>query len=73
MVLFIDNDNRRIYSELENTLENDYLMGQDKYPRDMETTHKQLINYKPTVKSSGATSDRITFTTDIIKSCRNLL
>ena len=36
-VLFIDNSNSRIYSELLKTLENDYLMGQDKYPRDIAT------------------------------------
>ena len=30
-VLFIDNDNMRIYSELVNTLENNYFMGQNNY------------------------------------------
>ena len=36
-VLFIDNSNKMIYYELVKTLEDDYLMGQDKYPRDMAT------------------------------------
>ena len=36
-VLFIDNSNKRIYSELVKTLENDYLMGQDNYPRYLAT------------------------------------
>ena len=63
-VLFIDNSNRIIYSGLLKILENDHLMGQDKYPRDMTTTQKLLVNYKPMAKSSGTTSDRITFTTN---------
>ena len=29
VVLFIENDNRRVYSEIVRTLENNYLMGQD--------------------------------------------
>ena len=37
VVLFIDNSNKRIYSELVKTLENDYLMGQDNYPRYLAT------------------------------------
>ena len=63
-VLFIDNSNRIIYSGLLKILENDHLMGQDKYPRDMTTTQKLLVNYKPMAKSSGTTSDGIEFTTD---------
>ena len=63
-VLFIENSNRRIYSEIVKTLENDYLIGQDKYPRDMATAQKILVNYKPMAKSSGTTSDGIKFTTD---------
>ena len=63
-VLFIDNSNRRIYSELVKTLENDYIMGQDNYPRDMATAMKLLVNYKPMAKSSVSTSDGITFVTN---------
>ena len=62
-VLFIENANRRIYYETMKTLENDYLMGQEKYPRDMDTIHKLLVNYNPMVKSSGKTSNRIVFVT----------
>ena len=42
--LFIDNSIRRIYSDLVKTLENDYLMGQDKYTRDMVTAQNHLVN-----------------------------
>ena len=62
--LFVENINRRIYPELVKTLENNYIMGQDNYPRDMAPTQKLLVNYKPMEKSSGATSDGITFTTN---------
>ena len=62
-VLFIDNSNRRIYSELVKTLENDYSMGQDNYPRDIATALKLLVNYKPMAKPSVSTSDGITFAT----------
>ena len=61
--LFIDNSNRRIYSELVKKLANNYLVGQDKYPMDMATAQKLLVNYKPMGKSSGVTSDGITFVT----------
>ena len=64
VVLFIDNFNRRIYSELVKTHENDYLVGQDNYPRGMATAQKLLINYKPMENSSGATSDGISFVTN---------
>ena len=37
-IIFIDNSNMRIYSELVKTLDNAHLMGQEKYPRDMATT-----------------------------------
>ena len=63
-VLFIENKNRSLYSELTNTLENDCLMGQEDYPRYMATTQKLLENYKTMVKASGTTSDGIPFTTD---------
>ena len=63
-VLFIDNSNRRIYSELVKTLENDYSMGQDNYPRDTATAQKLLVKYKPTANSSGDTSNGITFATN---------
>ena len=39
-------------------------MGQKNYQRDVATTQKLLINYKPMSNSSGATSDGITFATD---------
>ena len=64
-VIFIKNDNRRIYSELVKTHENDYLMGQDNYPRDTATAQKLLVKYKPTANSSGDTSNGITFATDV--------
>ena len=60
-VLFIENSNRRIYSEIVKTLDNDYLMGQDNYPRDLATVQKLLVNYKPMEKSSDTTSYWITF------------
>ena len=63
VVLFIDNFNSRIYSEIVNTLENDYLVGRGNYPRDMATAHKIQVNYNPMAMSGGATSDRITFAT----------
>ena len=63
-VIFIDNGNRRIYSELVKTLENEYLVGQDNYPRDMSTTLKLMVNYKPMANSSGSTSDMITLKTN---------
>ena len=44
LVLYIENSNRRIYYELLNTLKNDYIMGQDNYPRDMATSQKLLLN-----------------------------
>ena len=37
VVLFIKKDNRIIYYELAMNIENDYLMGQDNYLRDMAT------------------------------------
>ena len=63
-VLFVDISNRRIYSELVKTHTNDYIMGQDNYPRDITTIQKILVKYKPTSRSSGDTSNRITFATD---------
>ena len=47
-VIFIENISRRIYYELVKTIENDYLMGQDNYPRYMVTIQKLLVNYKHT-------------------------
>ena len=64
VVLFIENSNRRIYSALAKTLENDYCMGKGNYPREMSTTQKLLVNYKHMENPSGATSDGITFATD---------
>ena len=43
------------------TLGKNYLVGNGNYPRDMAITHNLLVNYKTTTKSSGTTSDRITF------------
>ena len=43
-VLFIDNSNRIIYSEISNILENYYLMEQENYPMDVATTKKLLLN-----------------------------
>ena len=43
VVPLIDNLNIRIYSELLKTLESNYLMGQDKYLRDIFTTQKLLV------------------------------
>ena len=54
----------RIYSELVKTLENDYLMGQGNYPRDMATSQKILVNYNTMENYNGATSDGVTFATD---------
>ena len=56
-VIFINNYNRRIYYEIVNTLEKNYLMGKDNYPRDISTSQKLLVNYKHMEKSSGSTSD----------------
>ena len=64
MVLFIENANRRIYSNVLKTLENNYLMGQDNYKMCMATSQKILINYKPMPKASGDTGDGITFLND---------
>ena len=63
--LFIDNYNRRIYSEIVKTLKNDYLMGQENYPMYMAITNNLLVNCKQMEKSSGDTSDRITFMTNV--------
>ena len=62
-VLFIDNSNRIIYSEILNILENDYLMGQVKYPRYVATTQNLLVNYEPMAKVSDATNKGIPFMT----------
>ena len=42
-VLFIENKNRKVYSELVKTLEDDYLMGKEKYTRDMATPNNLLV------------------------------
>ena len=60
-VLFIENTNRRVYSELLKNLTNDYLLVQDNYSRGVYTVHKMLVNYKPMGKSTGTTSDGIKF------------
>ena len=60
-VLFIKNSNIKLYYGLLNSLENDYLMGQNSYSRYMDTTHKLMANDKPTTNDSGTNSDIITF------------
>ena len=45
-------------------LENGYLMGKYNYPRDVATTQKIMVNYKPMEKSNGAISDGIIFATN---------
>ena len=63
-VIFVDNTNRRIYSELVKNLENDYIMSQNNYQRDMATSKKLLVNYKRMENSSGANIDGTTLVTD---------
>ena len=46
-VLFMDNANRIIFSELVKTLEKNYLMGKYNYPSDMTITQKLMVNYEP--------------------------
>ena len=63
--LFIKNANRRLYSETLKTLKNDYLMGQDNYPRDMNTSQKLLANYNIMEKTSGTTRYEIKFSSNV--------
>ena len=44
--LYMKNSNRSHYGVINQKLENDYLVGQDSYPKDLPDAQELLLNYK---------------------------
>ena len=54
--LYMENSNRNHYGVINQKLENDYLVGQDNYPKDLADAQKLLLNYKNDPKLSRSTT-----------------
>ena len=54
--LYMENSNRNHYGVINQKLENDYLVGQDNYPKDLSDAQKLLLNYKNDPKLSRSTT-----------------
>jgi hypothetical protein len=54
--LYMENSNQNHYGVINQKLENDYLVGQDNYPKDLSAAQKLLLNYKNDPKLSMSTT-----------------
>jgi len=58
---FILGSDRKRYKKLIQGLENDYLQGQDKYPRNLTGAYHLLLHWKHDLPQSGGRSDGVAF------------